>query len=51
MIPDLPVPFVIAGPGDDKKAHIINECIAVSSVTRFAEFYLDFAKKNAFGRP
>ncbi|MDD6346850.1 MAG: M20 family metallopeptidase [Lachnospiraceae bacterium] len=51
VIPDLPVPFVIAGPGDDKKAHIINECIAVSSVTRFAEFYLDFAKKNAFGRP
>lgn len=39
LIPDIPVPFVIAGPGDDAMAHCVNEHIALSSVAKYAELY------------
>ena len=43
LIPVLPVPFVIAGPGDDKQAHCTDEHIEVGSVMRFAEMYWRYA--------
>ena len=48
VLPKHPIPFVIAGPGDDKQAHVLNENITLSSVTRFAEFYLRYLRKNWF---
>lgn len=39
LIPTIPVPFVIAGPGDDKQAHCMNEQIELDSVVRFAALY------------
>lgn len=39
MIPHIPVPFVIAGPGDDALAHCVNEHISLSSVERYAQLY------------
>ena len=42
VIPQHSVPFVIAGPGDDKQAHVSNERIELSSVTRFSDFYMNY---------
>lgn len=39
LIPVRPVPFVIAGPGDDALAHCVNEHIVLASVARYAELY------------
>ena len=39
LIPHMPVPFVIAGPGDDAMAHCVNEQIELASVLRYAELY------------
>ena len=36
IIPEISVPFVIAGPGDDALAHCINEHISLESVRRYA---------------
>ena len=46
LIPKLPVPFVIAGPGDDKLAHCTDEYIEISSVALFAEFYYRYITDN-----
>ncbi len=43
LIPVLPVPFVIAGPGDDRQAHCTDEHVEVGSVARFAEMYRRYA--------
>ena len=48
VLPKHPIPFVIAGPGDDKQAHVLNENITLGSVTRFAEFYLHYLQKYWF---
>lgn len=39
LIPKRPVPFVIAGPGDDALAHCANEHISLASVARYTELY------------
>ena len=39
IIPQLSIPFVIAGPGDDSLAHCTNEYIELDSVARFAGLY------------
>lgn len=39
IVPELGVPFVIAGPGDDKQAHCLDEHIELASVQRFAGLY------------
>lgn len=49
LIPVLPVPFVIAGPGDDKQAHCTDEHIEVESVMRFAEMYWRYATLSSAG--
>ena len=48
VIPKHEMPFVIAGPGADSMAHVLNECIPVDSVTRFTEFYLDYVKEHYY---
>lgn len=45
MIPLMPIPFVIAGPGNDKMAHCMDEYISLESVARFAEFYYQYIKE------
>lgn len=45
FIPNVPVPFVIAGPGDDALAHCMNEHINLESVARYAEFYCNYIMK------
>ena len=45
VIPKHGIPFVIAGPGDDRQAHIINESIEIGSIRRFCEFYLEYLSK------
>lgn len=42
LIPILPVPFVIAGPGDDRQAHCTDEHVEIGSVARFAAFYRQY---------
>ena len=49
LIPVLPVPFVIAGPGDDKQAHCTDENIELGSVMRFAEMYWRYATLSSAG--
>lgn len=49
IIPGLKVPFVIAGPGDDKLAHCIDEHVELASVARFAKFYEEYAM-HYYGR-
>jgi succinyl-diaminopimelate desuccinylase len=46
IIPDLKVPFVILGPGDDAMAHQRNEKIKLKSVIRIAEIYIRYLIKN-----
>ncbi len=46
IIPDLKVPFVILGPGDDAMAHQRNERIELSSVARIAEIYTNYVLEN-----
>lgn len=48
VLPEHDIPFVIAGPGDDKQAHVANESIPIRSVTRFAEFYVRYLRQNYF---
>ena len=48
LIPMLPVPFVIAGPGDDKKAHCMDESISLESVSRFAGLYYRYVTERFF---
>lgn len=48
VLPKHNIPFVIAGPGDDKQAHVANENIPISSVTRFAKFYARYLEQNYF---
>lgn len=49
LIPMLPVPFVIAGPGDDRLAHCTDEHVEVESVERFAEMYWRYAVLSSGG--
>ena len=42
FVPRIPVPFAIAGPGDDSIAHCTDEHIKVSSVGRFARLYVEY---------
>ncbi|MEK5067145.1 M20 family metallopeptidase [Sporosarcina sp. FSL K6-1508] len=42
VVPDLNVPFVILGPGDDEMAHQLNEKIALSSIRRITEIYIRY---------
>ena len=42
IIPQLSIPFVIAGPGDDSLAHCTNEYIELDSVARFAGLYYQY---------
>lgn len=42
FVPRIPVPFAIAGPGDDSVAHCTDEHIEVSSVGRFARLYVEY---------
>lgn len=42
FVPRIPVPFAIAGPGDDSMAHCTDEHIEVSSVGRFARLYVEY---------
>ena len=44
IIPILKAPFVIAGPGDDKLAHCIDEHVELRSVIRFAKFYESYVR-------
>ncbi|MGF7057815.1 M20 family metallopeptidase [Brassicibacter mesophilus] len=46
IIPDLNVPFVILGPGDDAMAHQRNEKIKLNSVARIAEIYISYILEN-----
>lgn len=45
LIPNMPVPFVIAGPGDDAMAHCVNEHIELESVLKYAELYSCYIKE------
>lgn len=45
IIPEISVPFVIAGPGDDALAHCINEHISLESVRRYAKLYQKYLEK------
>lgn len=45
FIPNVPVPFVIAGPGDDALAHCMNEHINLASVARYAQLYCSYIMK------
>jgi succinyl-diaminopimelate desuccinylase len=42
LVPQLKIPFVILGPGDDREAHKPNESIALASITKFATLYAGF---------
>lgn len=42
FVPQIPVPFAIAGPGDDTLAHCTDEHIEISSVGRFARLYVEY---------
>lgn len=42
LIPQTGIPFVIAGPGDDKMAHCVNEKIALEEVAQMTEVYLRY---------
>ncbi|WP_130805834.1 M20 family metallopeptidase [Senegalia massiliensis] len=42
VIPDIKVPFVILGPGDDKMAHQRNEKIKLSSISNITEIYINY---------
>ncbi len=46
MIPERPIPFVIAGPGDDAMAHCVNEHISLSSVSRYTELYTNYIMEH-----
>lgn len=46
IIPDLKVPFVILGPGDDAMAHQRNEKIKLTSVAKIAEIYISYVLEN-----
>ena len=46
IIPQMGIPFIIAGPGDDKLAHCTDEHIALDSVARFASMYYRYVKQN-----
>lgn len=45
LIPAVPMPFVIAGPGDDAMAHCLNEKIELASVARFAALYNEYIEE------
>ena len=45
LIPAIPVPFVIAGPGDDAMAHCINERVELRSVADFAALYYRYVEE------
>ncbi|WP_010281119.1 M20 family metallopeptidase [Bacillus timonensis] len=42
VVPDLQIPFVIIGPGDDKMAHQRDERIQISSIARVTEIYIRY---------
>jgi len=44
LIPELEIPFVILGPGDDREAHTANEKIEIASVAIFAQLYAEIIK-------
>lgn len=46
LIPGLSVPFVIAGPGDDKQAHCMDEHVDLGSVAQFAGLYYKYITEN-----
>lgn len=46
LIPELSVPFVIAGPGDDKQAHCMDEHVKISSIAQFAALYYRYVAEN-----
>lgn len=46
IIPDLNVPFVILGPGDDAMAHQRDERIKISSIGKIAEIYISYILGN-----
>ncbi len=45
IAPHLQVPFIILGPGDDKKAHSINECIDIASLQLITKIYIRYIEK------
>lgn len=42
FIPQMHIPFAIAGPGDDALAHCVNESIDLRSVQRFTKLYINY---------
>lgn len=46
LVSYVPIPFVIAGPGEDSAAHTVNESICLDSVVRYTEFYYYYIKKH-----
>lgn len=42
IIPDLDMPFVILGPGDDSLAHQRNERIEISTIPKAVEIYINY---------
>ena len=49
IAPSLKVPFIILGPGDDKKAHCIDECIKISSLFLITKIYIRYIEKYCMG--
>lgn len=45
FIPAFPIPFVIAGPGDDAQAHCVDEHIDVRSIQKFTALYSNYIVK------
>lgn len=46
LVPALDIPFVIAGPGDDKLAHTVDEWVALEDVVTFTKLYSEFIAKE-----
>lgn len=45
IAPYIQVPFIILGPGDDKKAHSVNECIDITSLHLITKIYIRYIEK------
>lgn len=46
LVPGRDLPFVIAGPGDDKVAHCVNEKIDLQEVAQMTEVYIRFLEEK-----
>ena len=46
LIPDLGIPFIILGPGDDRQAHTVNEQIQIASIGHYAHLYACLIEKH-----